>query len=224
MSLVKSVVNTSIKGMTRILCRVDTRELASVPEQGPLLLVANHINFLDAPVVYTHLLPRPMTGFVKAETWENPAMGFLFNIWGGIPIKRGEVDMEALNQALAALSAGKIFAVAPEGTRSGDGQLKRGYPGITTLAMHSQAPILPLAYYGGEKFRDNVRRLRRTDFHIAVGRPFTLEIGEEKVVRHVRQAITDEIMYQIAILLPPAYRGEYANIEAATQKYLRFIH
>jgi 1-acyl-sn-glycerol-3-phosphate acyltransferase len=224
MSLVKSVVNTSIKGMTRILCRIDTRALDLVPEQGPLLLVANHINFLDAPVVYTHLLPRPMTGFVKAETWENPAMGFLFNVWEGIPIKRGEVDMAALNQALAALRAGKIFAVAPEGTRSGDGQLKRGYPGITTLAIHSQAPILPLAYYGGEKFRDNVRRLRRTDFHIAVGRPFTIETGELKAVRNVRQAITDEIMYQIAILLPPAYRGEYANIEAATQKYLRFYN
>jgi 1-acyl-sn-glycerol-3-phosphate acyltransferase len=68
-----------------------------------------------------------------------------------------------------------------------------------------------------------MRRLRRTDFHIAVGRPFTIETCELKAVRNVRQAITDEIMYQIAILLPPAYRGEYANIEAATQKYLKFI-
>lgn len=224
MSLVKSVVNTSIKGMARILCRVDTHALASVPEQGPLLLVANHINFLDAPVVYTHLLPRPITGFVKAETWENPAMGFLFNVWGGIPIKRGEVDISALTLALEALEAGKIVAVAPEGTRSGDGRLKRGYPGITILALRSRAPILPLAYYGGEQIRDNLVRLRRTDFHIAVGRPFTIETGELKAVRHIRQAITDEIMYQIASLLPPAYRGEYANIEAATQKYLRFIN
>ncbi len=75
----------------------------------------------------------------------------------------------------------------------------------------------------GEQFRDNLIRLRRTDFHIAVGKPFAIELGQEKVVRHVRQAITDEIMYQIAALLPPEYQGEYANLEAATQKYLRFL-
>ncbi len=61
----------------------------AVPAQGPLMLVANHVNFLDAPVMYTHLQPRPLTAFVKAETWDNPVMGLLFNIWGGIPIRRG---------------------------------------------------------------------------------------------------------------------------------------
>jgi 1-acyl-sn-glycerol-3-phosphate acyltransferase len=223
MSLANGVVNTTIKSLTRILCKVDASALASVPAQGPLLLVANHINFLDAPVVYTHLQPRPLTGFVKAETWDNPMMGFLFNIWGGIPIKRGEPDTAALRRALEALNTGKIVAVAPEGTRSGDGCLKRGYPGIVTLALRSRAPIMPMVYYGGEQFRENLSRLRRTDFHIVVGSPFTIETGEEKVTRLVRQDITDEIMYQIAALLPPTYRGEYANLEAATQRYLRFL-
>jgi len=185
--------------------------------------VANHVNFLDAPVVYTHLQPRRVTGLVKAETWDNPFMAYLFTTWGGIPIRRGEPDRVALGQALEALDAGKIVAVAPEGTRSGDGRLKRGFPGVITLALHSCAPILPLACYGGEQFRGNLSRLRRTDFHIAVGRPFTIETGEGRVTRQVRQEITDEIMYQIAALLPPAYRGEYANLAAATQKYLRSL-
>ncbi len=43
------------------------------------------------------------------------------------------------------------------------------------------------------------------------------------MTRPVRQAITDEIMYRIAILLPEDYRGEYAHLTAATQKYLKFI-
>lgn len=223
MSVTNRMVNTTIKRLARILCRVDDRALASVPTHGPLLLVANHINFLDAPVVYTHLQPRPITGFVKAETWDNPLMGLLFNVWGGIPIRRGEPDMAALHRALEALNAGKIVAVAPEGTRSGDGRLRRGYPGIVILALRSRAPVLPIAYYGGEQFRDNLRRLRRTDFRICVGRPFVIETGEERVTRQLRQAITDEIMYQIAALLPHAYRGEYANPHSATQKYLKFL-
>lgn len=223
MSLANTVVSTTIKGLTRILCRIDASALKEVPEHGPLLLVANHVNFLDAPVMYTHLHPRPLTGFVKAETWDNPVMALLFNIWGGIPIRRGEPDMAALNMALEALRQGKIVAVAPEGTRSGSGKLKRGYPGIVVLALRSGAPLLPVAYYGGENFRDNLSHLRRTDFNIRVGQPFAIDPGEEKVTRSLRQTITDEIMYRIAALLPEHYRGEYADLQAATQKYLRFM-
>jgi 1-acyl-sn-glycerol-3-phosphate acyltransferase len=223
MSLTNALVSTTIKGLTHILCRIDAEQLCQVPQQGPLLLVANHINFLDAPVVYTHLHPRPLTGFVKAETWDNPVMGLLFNIWGGIPIRRGEPDLAALDMALEALRQGKIVAVAPEGTRSGDGRMQRGYPGIVVLALRSGAPLLPIAYYGGEGFRDNLSRLRRTDFHVTVGRPFTLDTGEQKVTRSIRQVITDEIMYQIAALLPDDYRGEYADLSTATQNYLRFL-
>jgi 1-acyl-sn-glycerol-3-phosphate acyltransferase len=223
MSLTNTVVSTTIKGLTHILCRIDACQLSQVPQQGPLLLVANHVNFLDAPVVYTHLLPRPLTGFVKAETWENPVMGLLFNIWGGIPIKRGEPDLAAMESALEALRQGKILAVAPEGTRSGDGRLKRGYPGIVVLALRSSAPLLPIAYYGGESFRGNLSHMRRTDFHITVGQPFTLDTTGQKMTRLLRQEITDEIMYRIAVLLPEDYRGEYADLGAATQKYLKFL-
>ena len=88
--------------------------------------------------------------------------------------------------------------------------------------MHSGAPLLPLVYYGGEHFRSNLVRLRRTDFNIRVGRRFTIETGGVKVTRPVRQAITDEIMYQLAGLLPPVYRGVYANLDSATENYLRF--
>ena len=224
MSLAHRVVTWLIRRLTRILCRVHDRELARVPKQGPLILVSNHINFLEVPVMYTHLHPRPMTAFAKAETWEIPVLRRLADLWGAIPLQRGEADTTALRAGLKALEDGQILCMAPEGTRSGDGRLKRGYPGIITLALRSCAPILPIAYYGGEQFRDNLARLRRTDFHIAVGSPFTIETGDEKVTRLVRQVITDEIMYQIAALLPPAYRGEYAKLETATQKYLRRLN
>lgn len=216
-------VNAAIKGITRLLCRIDDSALERVPRRGPLILAANHINFLEVPLVYTHLQPRPITGFAKAETWDNPLMAYLFNLWDGIPLRRGESDVRAYHQALQALKAGKIVAVAPEGTRSGSGRLRRGHPGIVTLALRSRAPILPMVYYGGESFYDNLRHLRRTDFHIVVGHPFVVQTGDAPVTRAVRRQITDEIMYQLAALLPPRYRGEYADLESATQRYLRFI-
>jgi 1-acyl-sn-glycerol-3-phosphate acyltransferase len=217
------IVTSSLKGLLRILCRIDDAQLARVPEQGPLIVILNHINFLEVPVMYTHLQPRSVTGFVKAETQNNPILGpLLFKLWGGIPLQRGEADMTAFRQALRALGEGQILAVAPEGTRSGHGRLQRGRPGIAFLALRSGAPILPLASHGAEFFWSNLTRLRRTDFRIVVGQPFHLDAKGVKVTRQVRQQMTDEIMYQMAALLPSTHRGDYSDLAAATETYLRF--
>ena len=221
-TLTYRVVTSTIKGLTSLLCRVNDAQLARVPDRGPLILVINHINFLEAPVVYTRLRPRPMTGFAKAETWDNPALRPLANLWGAIPLHRGEADTTALRQALKALEAGHILGVAPEGTRSGDGRLQRGHPGVAFLALHSGMPVLPLVCYGGEHFWRNLPRLRRTDFHIIVGQPFYLNADGVKMTSQIRRQMTNEIMYQIAALLPPAYRGVYADLSAATETFLRF--
>jgi 1-acyl-sn-glycerol-3-phosphate acyltransferase len=223
MPLAKGVVTTTIRGLVRILCRVDDAQLARVPDQGPLILVSNHISFLEIPVLYTHLQPRPLTGFAKAETWDNPFLGALGNLWGAIPLRRGEADLAALRRGLSALEAGQIVGVAPEGTRSGDGRLQSGHSGVVLLALRSGAPLLPMAYYGGEKLKQNLRRLSRTDFHIAVGRPFYVDAQGVRVTREVRQHMADEIMYQLAALLPAAYRGHYSDLGAATETYLRFV-
>ena len=96
MAIAARVVNTTIKGLTRAICRVDDSQLVHVPERGPLIIVANHVNFLEVPLLFTHLQPRPVTGFAKAETWDNPAMALLFNLWGAIPLERGEADKLSL--------------------------------------------------------------------------------------------------------------------------------
>ncbi len=223
MSLAYTVVTESIKGLTRILCNVDDSELGQVPEHGPLIIACNHVNFMDVPLMYTHLQPRSITGFAKAETWDNPVMGLLFNLWGAIPIQRGQADPNAIRKALGALKQGKILAIAPEGTRSGHGKLGRGHPGIVVLAYHSRAPILPLVYYGGEKLRDNLNQLKRTDFYIRVGRKFTIQFPEGKLEREVRDKILEEIMYQVALLLPDDYRGYYSDLSSSSTNYVHFV-
>jgi 1-acyl-sn-glycerol-3-phosphate acyltransferase len=222
MTATTRVVNSTLKHLIRLLCRVDDAQLAQVPARGPLILVANHINFLEVPVLYTRLQPRPVTGFAKAETWDNPALRRLFDLGGGIPLRRGQADVAAFRRAVVLLKKGHILAVAPEGTRSNDGRLRRGHPGVVTLALRSGAPLLPIVHYGGEALRHNLTRLRRTDFYIAVGRPFYLDASNVQVTRQVRRHMTDEIMCQVAALLPPVYRGYYADLSAATETYLRF--
>jgi len=223
MNFTETVVTISIKSLTRMLCNVDDGALVNVPQQGPLIIACNHINFMDVPLLFTHLQPRKITGFAKAETWDNPAMAFLFDLWGAIPIQRGAADMDAIRSALEALNAGKILVIAPEGTRSGHGRLGKGYPGIVILAHHSQAPILPLVYYGGEHLRDNLNRLKRTDFHIRVGKVFNLQFPEGKIDRATRDKMVEEIMYQIAQLLPDEYRGYYSDPSRSSKNYINYV-
>lgn len=221
-ALAHALVTSAIDGLLHILCRIDAAEMKRIPATGPLILVANHISSLEVPIVYTQLQPRPATALAKAETWEHPLFGPLASLWGAIPLHRGEADAEAFRMGLEALEQGKILAVAPEGTRS-HGPLQRGLPGVVLLAQRSKAPLMPMVYYGHEAFRDNVRRLRRTDFHVRVGKPFVIDPGPGRVNGEARQAIADEIMVRLASLMPPAYHGVYASLTPAPGTYTRDI-
>jgi 1-acyl-sn-glycerol-3-phosphate acyltransferase len=221
-SLAYRIVVPAIRRLVRILCRIHDEELERVPQEGPLLIVTNHINFLEAPVFYTHLIPRPLTGLAKIENWSNPFFAPLMKLVGAIPVRRGEGDVSAIRASLEALEAGKMMAITPEGTRSGHGRLQKARAGAVVLALRSEVPLLPVAHYGGERFWRNVSRLRRTDFHIVVGNQFRIVTDGQRVSGEVRQQIVDEIMYQVAALLPPAYRGYYSDLDAATERYIRF--
>lgn len=222
MTVASFVVNNSLKAVSRLLCRIDSSQLGKVPLKGPLILAVNHINFLDAPLIMTHLQPRPITGLVKVETWDDPLMAMLFNIWGAIPLKRGEADLVAFHKAQQALAEGKILAVAPEGTRSNHGRLQKGKAGIVLLAVRTGAPILPMVVFGGEKFHQNIRQLKRTEFNIVVGNPFKITVDRKSLSRDVREQITTEIMCQLASLLPQENRGLYSDLDNATESYLEF--
>ena len=216
------VINHTVKALTEGICDIESERLKKVPMDGPLITVANHINMVEVPIFFTQLMDRPLTGFSKVENWRHPLIKRLFNMWGLIPLNREEIDLTALRQGLQALDEGKILVISPEGTRSHDGHLQEGRPGMVMMALRSGAPIMPIAHYGVERVFSNLPRLKRTDFHIRVGDPFYVDAGGARVRSAERQRITDEIMYQLAALLPPSYRGAYADLEAATEEYLRF--
>jgi 1-acyl-sn-glycerol-3-phosphate acyltransferase len=214
------VVNWVLRRVFQAVCRVDQAALRAIPAQGPFILVGNHVNFLEAPVLIPHLDPRPVTGIAKRESWKNPLFYFLFNQWEVIPIDRGMVDREAFRLSVEALAQKKILAIFPEGTRSMDGCLLQGKPGVVALAMRSKAPLIPMAFFGYEHFWSNLKHLRRTDFHIAVGKPFQLDTNGEALSRDARQVVTDEIMYKVAELLPEHYRGYYKDVDQVKYRYV----
>ena len=223
MTVASVIVNGIIKTWTQIVCKIDAKELSKVPADGPLIVISNHVNFLEAPVLYTHMLPRDLTALAKIESWDNPFKRFLFNIWEIIPIRRGEADMTAYRASLDALKEGKILIIAPEGTRSYDGKLQQGLPGTAMIAVRSGAPIIPVAFYGSEHFWDNFKRFIRTPFNIRVGKPFKINLPSNGLNKENRKDVIDECMYQLASLIPEEYRGVYADFSKMTTNYLTFI-
>jgi len=223
MSLSQTLVLKFLDVLTSTICRIDDAQIAKVPERGPLILITNHVNVLEIPVLFSRLQPRPISGFFAAKRLESSWMHWLLKALNGIPVQRGKMDRKALKRAITRIHSGDIFAIAPEGTRNADGRLGQGKPGVVLLALQSEAPIQPIVHWGDKHWQRNLRRLRRTPFHIAVGQPFHLDTGGVRVDRRMRQEILDEIMAQMAVLLPMEYRGVYANQDAANPKYLRFL-
>jgi len=223
MKIINWFINFVIRVYTSVTLRIDAPDLDKFPMHGPLIAIANHTGQIEVPLLFAHLQPRVITGWAKVEAWNNWLLRWIFGIWGAIPVRRGEADTKALRYALKSIEDGKIFGLAPEGTRNKDGRLKRAMAGTALLAVHSGAPILPIAHWGGENYLSNLKRLKRTDFHIRVGEQFRIDASGVKVTGEVRQQIVDEMMYKLAELLPEEYRGEYSDRSKATERFIRVV-
>jgi 1-acyl-sn-glycerol-3-phosphate acyltransferase len=222
MELLRQLIIWVVKLLSRIALEVRVSGLEFIPPTGPAIVAMNHVNSIEGPVLYV-TCPREIIGLGKVELWANPLTRALALSLRAIPVRRGEMDLNAVRLSVKALKDGQVLGVAPEGTRSDHGRLQPARPGIVLLALRvPETPIVPVASYGQEKYRKNLRRLRRTEVSVAFGPPFWLESGVERVTRQVRQQMTDEIMMQIAALLPPENRGVYSDLGSATERYLRF--
>jgi len=208
--------------LLRALTRLEVRGLEHVPASGPLIIAPNHLHALDIPVVGI-VIPRWISVFV-AEKWEGKLGGRLIELaTEAIFVERGEADRGALAQALAILKAGRALAVAPEGTRSRTGGLGQGKNGAAYLASRSGAAILPVAAWGHERALGSWRRFRRPQIHVRIAKPIHLRPEAERARTAELQAYTDQLMLTLAGMLPPAYRGVYAdraeNEEQVTDAY-----
>ena len=223
MSLLQQIAALFFKALTGLMFRVDAAAFAKIPNRGPLIIVTNHVHIPEIPTLYVRLLPRKVYGMAQAErVLDKNIAGAILRWIDTIPVWRGEADLTALRAGIRILSEGNIILLDPEGTRSHDGRLQKGQPGAILMALHSEAPMLPVVHFGSENYRENLKHLRRTDIHYVVGRPFRVDAGGQRVTSAVRQQMIDEVMFQMAGLLPVPYRGAYADLNTASHKYLVF--
>lgn len=215
--------NAVIRGILRLICKLDIDGLRTMPRDGPAIMAMNHISFLEAPLLATFLATPKLAALSKKENLSNPGYRYFASIWNAIPIDRSGVDTESFTRCLAWVHEGGILGLTPEGTRSKTGLLGRGKAGVAMLAQKAGAPVWPLAHWGGEDFWTNLKSCKRTPFHLRVGRPFVIE-PEGSMTKTVRQEVADDIMWTIASLMPEKYHGEYSGQLGRTPRHLRFLN
>ncbi|MCL2214259.1 MAG: 1-acyl-sn-glycerol-3-phosphate acyltransferase [Treponema sp.] len=219
----RAAVSFFLKGILNILCKIDYREyFRTLSNNKPMILMINHINFLEVVILTSFGYPFYVTGLAKSETWKNPFFAFLFNTYKAVPINREGAFGDSFKKVCEAVQSGSFVCVAPEGTRSRDGVLSKGKAGIVQLALGGNIAVLPVAHFGGECIWKNIRRLKRTPFNIKTGRPFRIKF-DGRPDHEKREEILTEMMIQMARLLPEQMRGIYSHETGNECKYLDFI-
>ncbi len=134
--------------------RVDVRHLDRVPTNGPAILAWNHHGYFDFVMVAWDIvrrLRRPVRVLAKRELWESRATRWIVDGALAIPVDRGHGAV-ALRDARAALEAGDLVMVAPEGTISPSLDLLPFRSGAVRLAQMTGAPIIPAIGWGTHRF------------------------------------------------------------------------
>ncbi len=191
--------------------RIEFEGIEHIPSSGPAILVFNHRSYFDPTVMALVIAKagRNVRGLGKKEVFDVPIVGRIMKASGGIRVDRGTGSDEPLEAAIAAVEAGELLMIAPEGTIPRgpaffDPVLK-GRWGAARIAAATGAPVIPVGLWGTEKVWPRSARLPK--FSITDRPLVTATIGPPVPLKYRNpDADTKKIMKAIGALLPPEAR------------------
>lgn len=197
--------------LLRVLGRPEVTGIESVPEDGPLIIAANHLAVVDS-LYLALVLSRRVTFLAKLEYFTEPGIKGHAKRWfctalRQVPVDRtgGSAGSDALAAATNILARGEVWAIHPEGTRSPDGQVNRGRTGALRVAIATGAPLVPVSLTGTAVVNPpGSRRWYRGRVKIAFGPPrqYCSEVDP--------RAATDALMRELANGAGLKYVDHYA--------------
>ncbi len=194
--------------VTSLAFRARYLGLEQIPRRGPVIVAPNHISFLDPIFVPTGIwkaVQRPTRFLAAAEFFKNGLIGWGLRTMGQIPVRRGENDDSAIEQARRTLESGGLLGVFPEGKINDHPEiLLPGKRGAARLALETGAPIIPMGVWGTQYRlpRGGVlwRKPLRMPVVVIAGDPITVDHVEPLPSDEALQALTDRVMTAIEAL------------------------
>lgn len=200
------------RGLLNTIGNIEIIGSIDYPE-GAFIVTGNHVGRLEVFLVLM-LTDRNDIVLLLADKYKEYAFWrYIARQLDAIWVDREDADFHAMREVLKRLKQGEVLAMAPEGTRSPTEALIEGKPGAAYLAAKSGASILPVGIVGTEDrvVKGNLKQFKKLDITARVGKPYKLPPMDRGDRDGYLQAQTDEIMCQIAALLPPDHRGVYSD-------------
>ncbi len=192
--------------------RIKVTGAGHIARRGPVLVASNHRSYFDvaALAVLAAQLRRPVRFLGKREIFDAPVVGWMARSLGGIPVDRGSGSDRPLREAEAALRAGEVVVVLPQGTIPRGAAfydpVLHGKTGTARLAASTGAPVVPVGIWGSERVWPRSSRVpdvtqvrHPPKVTVRVGAAVHLGLGNAA-------ADTDALMEAIARLLPAEAR------------------
>ncbi|MBA1323521.1 MFS transporter [Pseudomonas plecoglossicida] len=137
--------------LSHSMYRVEHRDLQRIPDEGAALLVCNHVSFVDALLI-AGAIRRPIRFVMYYKIYNLPVLNFIFRTAGAIPIAGRSEDEATYERAFAriaaALTAGEVVCIFPEGKLTADGEIDEFKSGVTRILQETPVPVIPLALQG----------------------------------------------------------------------------
>ena len=180
-----------------------------VPQEGPVILAANHASILDPPLVGAGL-KRPLNYLGRDTLFKVPVLGWLVRLWKVVPVDREGGGAAGLRAIFDRLLNGGAILLFPEGTRTPDGQLQPTRAGIGLVVIKSNAPVVPVRVFGTfEAFGRDAKIPRPHRVAVKYGAPMYFEDlrAEAKAcskqrLKQIYQQVANETMAAIGRLEP----------------------
>jgi 1-acyl-sn-glycerol-3-phosphate acyltransferase len=134
--------------LVNVLYRIRADGLDKIPDEGPCVIAANHVSFIDALII-GGMVRRPVRFVMYYRIFDIPVLRWIFRTARAIPIAGAKEDEALMNKAFdeieAALKAGEVVGIFPEGGLTPDGTIQPFRPGIEKILARSPVPVVPVA-------------------------------------------------------------------------------
>ena len=207
----------TLRGILWVVARWEVRGRENIPPTGPVIVVSNHLNNADPPILAAGIARRRIRFMAKIELFKYP-LGVIPRVYGAFPVRRFESDMGALLSAERLLKKGGVLGMFPEGTRSRTGYIGTPHPGTALIALRSGATVVPCAMAGTEGLRNPLIVFTKPRMSVVIGKPILVEKVKRPTEEQV-SALTEQIFDAIKAMVLPKYLPPYTATEGQGAKH-----
>lgn len=200
-----------LRALLWIITRWEVTGRENIPRKGAVIVVSNHLNNADPPILGAGLARRRIRWMAKIELFKMP-FGIIPRLWDAFPVRRFDADLAAMLNAERILKREGVLGMFPEGHRSRTGYMGEPHPGTAMIALRSGATVLPCAVTGTEQFRNPLVLLRRPKFTVSIGEPIHLEAIRRPTEEQVSD-LTRRMVAAIQAQLPANYLPPHTGSE-----------